>query len=65
VDADGCEGFWIVANEQLIAPLAIMAEVQAQMRNRPHCLPRQPMVAELPGKSTLADVVARMYPVLQ
>jgi len=61
VDTEGFEGFWIVEeNPSLVSCLASMAEHVGSLRGRPQFLPRQPMVAELPAKSVIAQIVSTM-----
>jgi rubrerythrin len=55
LDADNGEGFWYVQDAGLKGHLSAMADVLAAARGRPVWLPRQPLVAELPAKSMLAD----------
>ena len=57
IDADGHEGFWFVRNPAMVPFLGRMADVVGATRHRPQVLPRQPMVAELPGKSIMSDIV--------
>jgi hypothetical protein len=57
LDADHAEGFWYVKDAQLVGHLNAMADVLGQARGRPVWLPRQPLVAELPASSLLAQYV--------
>jgi hypothetical protein len=57
VDAFGCEGFWFVRDPQLTTALCLFADSIGSARGRPLIMPRQPVVAELPGKSLIADIV--------
>lgn len=58
LDKDGNEGFWFVQDDALKAHLATFADTLGAHRSRPVLMPRQPLVAELPGKSMLAEFVA-------
>lgn len=58
LDKDGGEGFWFVQNDALKPHLATLADAVGAQRARPVWMPRQPLVAELPGKSMLAEYVA-------
>jgi hypothetical protein len=57
LDADNGEGFWYIKDAALKPQLNAMAEAIGSMRTRPLWLPRQPLVAELPSKSMIADYV--------
>lgn len=57
LDDDDAEGFWFVQDAALMPRLAAMAEEVGAFRNRPQWLPRQPLVAELPARSMLAQYV--------
>lgn len=61
LDADHAEGFWFVKDASLAPRLAAMAEEVSVARSRPQWLPRQPLVAELPAKSMLANFVNGVY----
>lgn len=57
LDAENSEGFWFVKDATLSAHLCGMADIIGSTRGRPVWLPRQPLVAELPSKSMLAEYV--------
>ena len=58
LDKDGGEGFWFVQSDALKPHLATLADAVGAQRSRPVWMPRQPLVAELPAKSMLAEYVA-------
>ena len=61
LDEDDNEGFWFIKDPALAPQLGAFADTIGAARTRPVWLPRQPLVAELPAKSMLAQFVKQTY----